>query len=103
MRKRTSTFETPDRQPAGMHEPDVDVSSEARLSRRHFLTRGRRVLHTWTRPLTCKPAMQGTELVLNYLGRYVHRIAWTKSRILSTEDGQVSFRYQDDQDQRWKI
>jgi hypothetical protein len=42
------------------------------------------------------------EQVLNYLGRYVHRIALTTSRILSTEDGQVYFRYQDSQDQRWQ-
>jgi hypothetical protein len=50
----------------------------------------------------CKPALQGTEQVLNYLGRYVHRIALTNSRLLSIEDGHVRFRYQDAQDQRWK-
>jgi hypothetical protein len=38
MRERTSTSKTPDTQPAAMHEPDADVSSEDRLSRRHFLT-----------------------------------------------------------------
>ena len=38
MRKRTSTSKTPDMQPAVMHESDVDMSSEGRLSRRHFLT-----------------------------------------------------------------
>ena len=30
MRKRTSTSKTPDTQPAAMHEPDADVSSEGR-------------------------------------------------------------------------
>jgi Putative transposase/Transposase zinc-binding domain len=49
-----------------------------------------------------KPTVQGKEQVLNYLGRYVHRIALTNSRILSTEDGHVSFRYQDAQEQRWR-
>jgi hypothetical protein len=49
------------------------------------------------------PAMQGTALVLNDLGRYVPRIALTNSRLLSTEDGQVSFRSQDAQDPRWKM
>jgi hypothetical protein len=39
--------------------------------------------------------------VLNYLGRYVHRIALTNSRIVSIEDGDVSFRYQDSQNHRW--
>ena len=38
MRKRTSTSKTPNTQPAAMHDPDVGVSSEGRLSRRHFLT-----------------------------------------------------------------
>jgi hypothetical protein len=51
----------------------------------------------------CKPSVQGPAQVLNYLGRYVHRIALTNSRILSIEDGQVCFRYQDSQDQCWKI
>jgi hypothetical protein len=49
-----------------------------------------------------KPALQGTERVLNDLGRYVHRIALTNSRLLAIEDGHVCFRDQDTQDQRWK-
>jgi hypothetical protein len=43
----------------------------------------------------CKPAVQGTRTVLNYLGRYIHRVAITNSRILSADDGKVSFRYKD--------
>ncbi len=43
----------------------------------------------------CKPAVQGTEKVLEYLGRYIHRVAITNSRILSIEDGKVTFRYRD--------
>jgi hypothetical protein len=43
----------------------------------------------------CKPAVQGTHKVLEYLGRYIHRIAITNSRILSVEDGKVTFRYRD--------
>ena len=49
-----------------------------------------------------KPTVQGTEPVLKYLGRYVHRIALTNSRMLSIEDGHVCFRYQDAQDHRWQ-
>ena len=58
----------------------------------------------WTKGwvVYCKPALQGTEQVLNDLGRYVHRIALTNSRLLSIEDGQVRFRSQDASDQRWK-
>jgi Putative transposase/Transposase zinc-binding domain len=58
----------------------------------------------WTKGwvVYCKPAVQGTEQILNYLGRYVHRVALTNPRLLSIEDNQVCFRYQDSQDQRWK-
>jgi putative transposase len=50
----------------------------------------------------CKPTVQGTERVLDYLGRYVHRIALTNSRILSIDDGRVCFRYADSRTHRWK-
>ena len=43
----------------------------------------------------CKPAVQGTGKILEYLGRYIHRIAITNSRILSIADGKVTFRYRD--------
>jgi Putative transposase/Transposase zinc-binding domain len=58
----------------------------------------------WTKGwvVYCKPTVQGPEQVLQYLGRYVHRIALSNSRLLSTEDGAVCFRYQDAQDRRWK-
>ena len=49
-----------------------------------------------------KPAMQGSEQVLNYLSRYVYRVAITNSRILSITDGNVTFRYKDSRDRRWK-
>jgi Zn ribbon nucleic-acid-binding protein len=53
----------------------------------------------WTKGwvVYCKPTVQGPEKVLNYLGRYVHRIALTNSRIVSIEDGYVCFRYQGSQ------
>ncbi|MHC4677327.1 MAG: IS91 family transposase [Planctomycetota bacterium] len=40
-----------------------------------------------------KPAVQGTRTVLNYLARYIHRVAITNSRIISADDGKVTFRY----------
>jgi len=43
----------------------------------------------------CKPAVQGTQKVLEYLGRYIHRVAITNSRIVSIDDGKVTFRYRD--------
>jgi hypothetical protein len=58
----------------------------------------------WTKGgvVYCQPSVQGPAQVLNDLGRYVHRLALTNSRMLSIEDGHVCFRYQDSQDQRWK-
>jgi hypothetical protein len=58
----------------------------------------------WTKGwvVSCKPALQGPERVLNDWGRYVHRIALTNSRRLAIEDGHVGFRDQDAQDQRWQ-
>jgi hypothetical protein len=50
----------------------------------------------------CKPSVQGAENVLTYLGRYVHRIAITNSRILRIEDGKVTFRYQRARDAQWR-
>jgi hypothetical protein len=39
-----------------------------------------------------KPAVQGTRTVLNYLARYIHRVAITNSRIISIDNGKVTFR-----------
>lgn len=50
----------------------------------------------------CKPTVHGPEQVLNYLGRYVHRIAISNSRILSVANGQVTFRYQHVDAAAWK-
>ncbi len=50
----------------------------------------------------CKPAVQGTRTVLNYLARYIHRVAITNSRIISADDGKVTFRYKDSRDDQTK-
>ena len=42
-----------------------------------------------------KPPMAGPQQVLRYLGRYTHRIAIGNERIVSMDEGQVSFRYRD--------
>ncbi|MDH5560602.1 MAG: IS91 family transposase [Deltaproteobacteria bacterium] len=49
-----------------------------------------------------KPAVQGSDKVLRYLGRYVHRIAITNNRILAGDDGQVTFRYKQRRQQKQK-
>jgi len=43
----------------------------------------------------CKPPFDGAKGVLQYLGRYTHRIAISNNRILTIQDGNVSFRWRD--------
>jgi Putative transposase len=37
----------------------------------------------------------GPEYVLQYLGRYTHRVAISNHRLISFADGQVTFRWRD--------
>ncbi|HWJ48142.1 MAG TPA: IS91 family transposase [Candidatus Udaeobacter sp.] len=55
----------------------------------------------WKKPwvVHCQPAGRGDK-VLDYLGRYVFRIAIANSRIESIDNGQVRFRYRDNQTQQ---
>ena len=59
----------------------------------------------WLRPLFrkdwivySKPPFGGPEYVLQYLGRYTHRVAISNHRLLALTDGQVSFRWRDSAD-----
>ena len=42
-----------------------------------------------------KPPFGGPEQVIDYLGRYTHRIAISNQRLLSFDNGQVTFQYKD--------
>ena len=42
-----------------------------------------------------KPPFGGPARVMEYLGRYVHRVALANSRLLSLDEGRVSFRWKD--------
>jgi Putative transposase/Transposase zinc-binding domain len=42
-----------------------------------------------------KPPFSGPRQVLDYVGRYTHRIAISNNRLLSIEDGKVRFRWKD--------
>ena len=44
-----------------------------------------------------KKPFAGPEQVLDYLGRYTHKVAITNNRILSINDGEVTFSYKDRQ------
>jgi len=59
----------------------------------------------WLRPLFrknwvvySKPPFGGPEYVLQYLGRYTHRVAISNHRLLALVDGQVTFRWRDSAD-----
>jgi len=43
----------------------------------------------------CKQPFGGVEQVINYLGRYTHRVAISNHRIKNIEDGKVTFSYKD--------
>ena len=56
----------------------------------------------WLRPLFrkdwvvyAKPPFGGPEYVLQYLGRYTHRVAISNHRLVSFADGKVTFRWRD--------
>jgi len=79
----------------------VPVRALSRVFRGHVLDRIRRQYKGLELPeslwqkdwvVHCKPAVQGTATVLNYLARYIHRVAITNNRILSAEDGKVTFQ-----------
>jgi hypothetical protein len=43
----------------------------------------------------CKPPFKSPEKVIEYLGRYTHRVAISNDRITKFEDGQVTIKYRD--------
>ncbi len=43
----------------------------------------------------CKPPFDNAGMVVSYLGRYTHRVAISNNRILSLENGRVTFRWRD--------
>jgi hypothetical protein len=46
----------------------------------------------------CKPSFNNAETVIDYLGRYTHRVAISNDRLLKLEDDPVSFTYRDSAD-----
>ena len=46
----------------------------------------------------CRPPFGNAEMVMDYLGRYTHRVAISNERLVKLEDGKVSFRYRDRKD-----
>ena len=89
----------------------VPVRALSDIFRATFIALARRKLpetvltqSIWNTPwvVYCKPCGHSTEKTLSYLARYVHQTAITNSRILSVEQGKVTFRYKDSRECRWK-
>jgi Zn finger protein HypA/HybF involved in hydrogenase expression len=51
----------------------------------------------------CKPCGTGKDAVLQYLARYVFRIAITNHRLVSMDESHVTLRYKDHDTGQWKI
>lgn len=71
-------------------------------------------LHQWNRFLTtlydkewvvyCKPPFKSAGAVVEYLGRYTHRVAISNNRIVNVENDQVRFKWRDYKDEnKWKV
>jgi len=58
----------------------------------------------WTKKwvVWCKRRGRGKTAVLDYLGRYVHRIAITNTRIVAMDGNTVTFRYKERKKSRWR-
>ena len=46
----------------------------------------------------CKPPFKNANSVIEYLGRYTHRVAISNSRILNIDNGKVTFKWRDYRD-----
>ena len=89
----------------------VPVQALSRGFRYRFMDMAKKALPKETLPkevwdkewvVFCKPTFNRAKKVLPYLGRYVHRIAISNNRILSLENGTVTFRYQNSDTRQWK-
>lgn len=80
----------------------VPVKALSKIFRGIFMDLARKALPDITLPKSIgkqswvvysKATAQGADHVLDYLGRYVHRVAMANSRIVSIDNGRVVFRY----------
>jgi hypothetical protein len=62
-------------------DPSIDTTIQSALSK------------NWE--VFIQPPMRGPDRLLDYLGRYIHRIAISNHRIIDVSKGQVSFQYLD--------
>lgn len=91
--------------------PLVPVRALSQGFRGRFMTLARKALaevsfpkEAWDKEwvVFCKPTFNRAKKVLRYLGRYVHRIAITNNRILSLDNGTITFRCQNSDTRQWR-
>jgi hypothetical protein len=52
----------------------------------------------------CKPPFKDAACIVEYLGRYTHRVAISNNRILSLGNGNITFKWRDYKDgSKWKV
>ena len=71
----------------------IEVLKEAPAFKR-FLTN----LYQQAWVVYCKPPLKHPEKVMDYLGRYTHRVALSNDRLVKLEGNQVTFRWRDSAD-----
>jgi hypothetical protein len=90
----------------------VPVKALSKIFRGKFLDLARKALPDIEFPdeilkkkwvVYAKPAPTKVETLINYLGRYVHRVAISNERILSVEDRKVTFHWKDSRDGKRKL
>jgi Putative transposase/Transposase zinc-binding domain len=70
----------------------------ARLKEKRAFNRLLKGLYEKDWVVYCKPPFSNAEKVMEYLGRYTHRVAISNNRLVKLEGGQVTFRYRDRND-----
>ncbi len=85
---------------AGLKQLAAEDKLQFHSSQQHLAPSGcfsdfLRKLHRQDWVVYAKPPFGGAEHVLNYLARYTHRVAISNHRLVSFENGSVSFRWRD--------
>ena len=89
----------------------VPISMLSNIFRARFIKLARKALPNTTFPQSIwkkqwivypKPFEKGGQKVLEYLARYVHRIAITNNRIIADKNGRITFKYQNSNTGKWK-
>ena len=95
----------PERQTFSSHKlfwPPACAIGSSRLSRTRLIPL-RSPAAVWKQKwvVDVQPAGSG-EAAIKYLSAYVYRTALGSQRILNDQDGQITFKYKDSQDQQWR-